>query len=56
MKADVSGPRSEPILLLAAFRVATDGAVALLLTFEIVATAVLGVVLFHGPWGAGRRL
>ena len=45
-----------PILLLAAFRLATAGAVALLLNFEIVATAVLGAVLFHEHMGRGAWL
>ena len=45
-----------PILLLAAFRLATAGAVALLLNFEIVATAVLGAVLFHEHMGRSAWL
>ena len=45
-----------PILLLAAFRLATAGAVALLLNFEIVATAVLGAALFHEHVGRGAWL
>ena len=42
-----------PILLLAAFRFATAGTVGLLLNFEVVATAVLGAVLFQEHMGRG---
>jgi drug/metabolite transporter (DMT)-like permease len=38
-----------PILLLVALQLASASAVSLLLNFEIVATAVLGAVLFHEP-------
>jgi len=47
----VLGGMVAPILLLAAFRVATAGAIALLLNLEIVATAVLGAILFHEHMG-----
>lgn len=45
-----------PILLLGALRLAAAGAVSLLLNLEIVATAVLGVVLFHEHLSRGAWL
>jgi drug/metabolite transporter (DMT)-like permease len=40
-----------PVLLLAALRLTLAGSVSLLLNLEMVATAVLGVALFHEPLG-----
>ena len=45
-----------PILLLGALRMAAAGAASLLLNFEMVATAVLGVVLFHEHLSRGAWL
>ena len=45
-----------PILLLAALRLATAGAVSLFLNFEMVATALLGVVWFHEHLSRGAWL
>ncbi len=47
----ILGGMVAPVLLLVAFRFATAGAVSLLLNFAMVATAVLGVVLFHEHLG-----
>jgi drug/metabolite transporter (DMT)-like permease len=52
----VLGGMVAPILLLMAFRLTTAGAVALLLNFEIAATAVLGSALFHEHMGRGAWL
>lgn len=47
----ILGGMVAPILLLAAFRFSTAGTIALLLNCEIVATALLGVALFHEHLG-----
>lgn len=49
--AVVAGGVLAPVLLLAALRMTLAGSISLLLNLEMVATAVLGVVLFHEHLG-----